>query len=483
MSFWDSVFRAIFGSRGSSPPPPPPPARPPATPPRPPATPPAPPPVAPPASPPAAPPPPPPMAPLPPPVAPLPPTPPAPPPPPVNTAPPPALDPSVGFSLDALRATNAARLSDAEIAASAQRLGIEVNVLKAVIKVESAGPGFADNKPLLSFEPFWFSQATAGRFDASNPGVSQASNRAYLGGAQASRWTKLNEAFGLDPEAALGAASWGAFQLPGRYYADAGYSDVFAFVRDMAQSEARQLAAFEAYISRKGLADELQRRDWDTFARAYEGENGAGQYSSALSRAYATLAPPATSDGYIDSLVAGTRDGLTRANFEEVAALLGCEVEAIQAVVQVESGSAGAFAANGKPVILYEPHIFSRRTNRQYDASHPTISYRSWDATKYPRTQDGRWAQLREAYALNPQEAIASASYGLFQIMGFNHAACGFPIRNRSSPTCAAAKRSSSKRSRISCAPTILRTNSCARIGKASPPATTARAKSSGTGV
>ncbi|HEX8902990.1 N-acetylmuramidase domain-containing protein [Vitreimonas sp.] len=417
MSFWDSVFRAIFGSRGSRPTSPPPPERPPATPPRPPATPPAPPPAAPP---------PPVTPPAPPPIAPLPPTPPAPLPP-VNTAPPPPIDPSVGFSLDALRATNAARLTDAEIAASAQRLGVEVNVLKAVIKVESAGPGFADNKPLLSFEPFWFSQATAGRFDASNPGVSQASNRAYLGGTQASRWSKLSEAFALDAEAALGAASWGAFQLPGRYFADAGYSDVFSFVRDMAHSEARQLAAFEAYISRKGLADELQRRDWDTFARAYEGENGAGQYSSALARAYGTLAPPPASDGYLDSLVAGTRDPLTRADFEEVAAMLGCEVEAIQAVVQVESGSAGAFAANGKPIILFEPHIFSRRTNRQYDTSHPTISYRSWDATKYPRTQDGRWAQLREAYALNPQEAIASASYGLFQIMGFNHNACGFP--------------------------------------------------------
>jgi hypothetical protein len=194
----------------------------------------------------------------------------------------------------------------------------------------------------------------------------------------------------------------------------------------MAQSEARQLAAFEAYLTRKGLADELQRRDWETFARIYEGENGAGQYSSALARAYDALSPP-PSDGYLDSLVAGVPDPLTRADFEEAATTLGCEVEAIQAVVQVESGSGGAFAANGKPVILYEPHIFSRRTNRQYDASHPTISYRSWDPSKYPRTQEGRWAQLREAYALDQQNAIASASYGLFQIMGFNHTACGFP--------------------------------------------------------
>lgn len=78
-------------------------------------------------------------------------------------------------------------------------------------------------------------------------------------------------------------------------------------------------------------------------------------------------------------------------------------------------------------MILFEPHIFSRRTNRQYDASHPDISYRTWDASKYPRTQEGRWEQLKRAYALDPQNAIASASYGLFQIMGFNHTACGFP--------------------------------------------------------
>jgi len=299
-------------------------------------------------------------------------------------------------------------------------------VLRAVIKVESAGPGFgADGRPLLSFEPFVFSQTTEGRFDTSNPGVSQPSNRAYAGGNQTARWSKLAEAYALDPAAALGAASWGAFQLPGRYYADAGYPSVFAFVADMAQSEARQLAAFEAYLTRKGLADELQRRDWDAFARSYEGEHGAGQYSSALARAHASLTPT-PSDGYLDGLVAGTTDGLTRADFEEVATELGCEVEAVQAVVQVESGALGAFAANGKPVILYEPHIFSRRTNRQYDASHPTISYRSWDASKYPRTQDGRWAQLREAYALDPEAAVASASWGLFQIMGFNHNACGF---------------------------------------------------------
>lgn len=417
MSFWDSLFRAVFGSRGgtsprpTSPPPPPrpePPRAPPPPPPTRPATPP-PPPVSPP---PAAPPAPPPVAPPPPPVAPPPPA-----------APP---GPPAGFALDTLRAQSATRLTDAEIKAAAQRLGVEANVLFALIKVESAGPGFANNRPLIGYEPFVFSQATGARFDASNPQISSSSSRAYLGGGQDARWARLAEAYALAPEAALGATSWGAFQLPGRYFAQAGYANIYAFVQDHAHSEARQLAAFEAYITRNGLADELQRKDWAAFARAYEGEAGAGQYASALERAYATFPPPPT-DGFLEGLVAQSRAPLTAADFAAVAATLGCEPAAVQAVVEVESGSLGAFAADGRPIILYEPHIFSRRTERRYDATNPNISYRTWDASKYPRAQADRWEQLRQAYALSPQDAVASASWGKFQIMGFNHAACGFP--------------------------------------------------------
>lgn len=425
MSFWDSMFQVIFGRRGESSPPPPPPVKPPPKPPAAPPRAPAPPPAA--APPPVAPPPvaPTPAAPIPdatpPPLSPAP----QPTPPPifVETGPPP------GFALETLTAATSARVTGAEIAAMASELGVEANVISAVIKVESAGPGFgADGRPLILFEPFWFSQATGGRFDASNPNVSQPTiRRADLGGNQAARWSKLAEAYGLDAAAALGATSWGAFQIPGRYFQACGHPTVFAFVQDVSTSETRQLAAFKNYIVSQGLVDELQRRDWDAFARAYEGEAGAGQYSSALAAAYATLTPTnAGGDGFLDSLVAQNPAPLTRDDYAAVAQMLGCEVEAVQAVVQVESGRLGAFAADGKPVILYEPHIFSRRTNRRFDVSHPSISYRSWDATKYPRTQEGRWDQLRDAYALAPEDAVASASYGLFQIMGFNHQACGF---------------------------------------------------------
>src|SRR5262249_46041384 len=79
-----------------------------------------------------------------------------------------------------------------------------------------------------------------------------------------------------------------------------------------------------------------------------------------------------------------------------------------------------------KPLILFEPHIFSRLTAHRFDGTNPKVSYPTWDASKYPRDQAGRWAQLREAYGLDPENALASASYGRFQIMGMNYAKCGF---------------------------------------------------------
>jgi hypothetical protein len=400
MSFWDSLFRVIFGGRGSGTTSPPRPPSPP--PPRPPATPPAPPPATPPAPPPATPPAPPPA------------TPPAPPPsPPVGDP----TEPPPGFTLNSLNAQDTTRLSDAALTSAAEALGVEVNVLKAILRVESAGPGFSGGKLLISFEPWYFHEATEGRFDASHPAISN-TNRAPLGGNQSSRWAKLAEAYALDADAALGATSWGAFQLPGRYYATAGYPSVFAFVQDMAQSEERQLEAFKAYVTRASLADELQRRDWVGFAGEFEGGSGAAGYAQALASAFAALPPP-SSDNYLAGLRRENNAGLTRADFEEIAGRLNCEWEAAAAVAEVESGPLGGFTSEGRPVILFERHLFSRKTSSRFDASHPTISNRS--AGGYPRTQAERWAQLELAYSLDPAAALESASYGRFQVLGQNY--------------------------------------------------------------
>jgi hypothetical protein len=129
--------------------------------------------------------------------------------------------------------------------------------------------------------------------------------------------------------------------------------------------------------------------------------------------------PPAQPGaGYLGSLRKQSDAPLRRADFEEVAGRLGCEWEAVAAVAEVESGPLGGFGQDGRPVILFERHLFSRKTNSQYDTSHPSISNRTPGG--YPRTQADRWAQLEQAYALAPEEALQSASYGRFQVLGQN---------------------------------------------------------------
>ncbi len=97
----------------------------------------------------------------------------------------------------------------------------------------------------------------------------------------------------------------------------------------------------------------------------------------------------------------------------------------MRAVNSVESNGHG-FAADGRVIILFEPHVFSRLTGHRYDATQGGVSYPVWGTKPYPKTQAARWDQLLYAANLDHDAAYQSASYGLFQIMGFNFAAAGF---------------------------------------------------------
>jgi hypothetical protein len=122
---------------------------------------------------------------------------------------------------------------------------------------------------------------------------------------------------------------------------------------------------------------------------------------------------------------------LTTEAFQAAAKRLKCDVAAVRAVAEVES-SGGGFLADGKVKILFEGHKFSAYTGHQYDTSNPAISYPKWDRTKYATgpTQEarsqGEWGRLNAAIALNKRAAWMSASWGMFQVMGFNFAQCDF---------------------------------------------------------
>lgn len=116
---------------------------------------------------------------------------------------------------------------------------------------------------------------------------------------------------------------------------------------------------------------------------------------------------------------------LVAGDFVDAAALLGCDVPAIRAAAQVESSGRG-FAADGRPIILFEPHVFSRLTGHRFDSTHGGVSYAKWGAKPYPATQKDRWDQLLYAARIDHAAAYQAASWGLFQIMGFNFQICGF---------------------------------------------------------
>jgi hypothetical protein len=116
---------------------------------------------------------------------------------------------------------------------------------------------------------------------------------------------------------------------------------------------------------------------------------------------------------------------LTAADYAQAAANLKCEVAAIQAVADVESGGRCGFDAKNRPVILYERSIFSRLTKHAYDKTHPDISGPHAKG-EYPSGSEAKYLELERAYRLSPDAALESASWGAFQILGENYKAAGF---------------------------------------------------------
>jgi hypothetical protein len=111
-----------------------------------------------------------------------------------------------------------------------------------------------------------------------------------------------------------------------------------------------------------------------------------------------------------------------------VAGYLGCHLAALKAVIAVESRDEG-FGPDGRPIILNEPHVFWRElgagANRD-KAVREGLAYRKWGTKPYPKTQAARYQWLAKAMAIDERAALCSCSWGIGQIMGFNHGICGF---------------------------------------------------------
>jgi hypothetical protein len=120
----------------------------------------------------------------------------------------------------------------------------------------------------------------------------------------------------------------------------------------------------------------------------------------------------------------GTALALSQDGFSSATAMNGIDAPALWAVLSVETSGCG-YLADKRPKILFERHIFSRLTRGQYDHSHPDISAPT--AGGYGASGANQYLRLQTAVQLNRDAALQSASWGLGQIMGENHAAAGYP--------------------------------------------------------
>jgi hypothetical protein len=118
--------------------------------------------------------------------------------------------------------------------------------------------------------------------------------------------------------------------------------------------------------------------------------------------------------------------------FEQAAQSIGCETAAVKAVNQVEARGNG-FIADGRPKILFEGHIFWKQLlalgidPKQHLTGNADILYPVWNITLVrPLYNMDQYQRLGKAKTINEEAALMSASWGAFQIMGFNFKACGY---------------------------------------------------------
>ena len=123
------------------------------------------------------------------------------------------------------------------------------------------------------------------------------------------------------------------------------------------------------------------------------------------------------------------RKYLNENHYVEAAKKLNLEVNIIKTVTAVEALQFG-FYNNGTPVTLFERHVFYRELVASRGSAYATKI-----TAMYPdicNTQTGGYiggkaelTRLAKARGIDEAAALKSASYGLFQIMGFNYLQTG----------------------------------------------------------
>lgn len=104
--------------------------------------------------------------------------------------------------------------------------------------------------------------------------------------------------------------------------------------------------------------------------------------------------------------------------------LLGVGEDELHAFIDVETRGSG-FDEQGRPVILFERHIFYRYLPPELRERAVRAGLASKVPGGYGRSSE-QYPKLAKAMRIDRKAALYSCSWGLCQIMGFNHAVAGY---------------------------------------------------------
>lgn len=125
-------------------------------------------------------------------------------------------------------------------------------------------------------------------------------------------------------------------------------------------------------------------------------------------------------------------DKLTNEMIKDLANRLGLEPALLKAVQLVEAAGRDGFLVDGRPQILFEGHIMYKEVHKKFPdrdlgylcKRYSTVFFPKWDKSKYLGGVH-EYKRLKLAKEIDEECALKSASWGMFQIMGFNHKICG----------------------------------------------------------
>lgn len=121
---------------------------------------------------------------------------------------------------------------------------------------------------------------------------------------------------------------------------------------------------------------------------------------------------------------------LSEQDLIDLAAQLGIPTAAVKSVYEVESSGRG-FLTDGRPKILFEGHVFWKQLKsknvepKNFVTGNEDILYPKWTKEFY-KGGPAEYDRLERAKKINEDAALESASWGIFQIMGYHYPKVGY---------------------------------------------------------